>query len=120
MRDPRGVLWIQTDDGAYTSKTNCMLLAALPGKVNDGKVTTSAGIKTRVGMQANEQNIKRFFVGPKGCEVTGITLTPDFKTLFINIQHPGEDQPGSHGARLLVVPHRVQRRWLPKKTAVWF
>ena len=93
--DPRGVLWIQTDDGAYTSKTNCMLLAALPGKVNDGKeVTTSAGIKTRVGMQANEQNIKRFFVGPKGCEVTGITLTPDFKTLFINIQHPGEDQPG--------------------------
>ena len=93
--DPRGVLWIQTDDSAYTSKTNCMLLAALPGKVNDGKeVTTSAGIKTRVGMQANDQNIKRFFVGPKGCEVTGITLTPDFKTLFINIQHPGEDQPG--------------------------
>ena len=93
--DPRGVLWIQTDDGAYTSKTNCMLLAALPGKVNDGKeVTTSAGIKTRVGMQANDQNVKRFFVGPKDCEVTGITLTPDFKTLFINIQHPGDDQPG--------------------------
>ena len=93
--DPRGVLWIQTDDGAYTSRTNCMLLAALPGKVNDGKeVTSSVGQKTRVGMQATEQNIKRFFVGPKGCEVTGITLTPDFKTLFINIQHPGEDQPG--------------------------
>ena len=93
--DPRGVLWIQTDDGAYTKKTNCMLLAALPGKVNDGKeVTTSAGIKTRVGMQANDQNIKRFFVGPKGCEVTGITLTPDFKTLFINIQHPGEGIDG--------------------------
>lgn len=93
--DPRGVLWVQTDDGAYTDTTNCMLLAALPGKVNDGKeVTSSVGQKTRVGMQANEQNIKRFFVGPKGCEVTGITLTPDFKTLFINIQHPGEDQAG--------------------------
>ena len=88
--DPRGVLWIQTDDGAYTDTTNCMLLAALPGKVNDGEIkTTSAGQQTRVGMQANEQNIKRFFVGPEGCEVTGITLTPDFKTLFINIQHPG-------------------------------
>ncbi|MDO5769273.1 MAG: PhoX family phosphatase [Psychrobacter sp.] len=88
--DPRGVLWIQTDDGAYTDTTNCMLLAALPGKVNDGAIkTTSAGQSTRLGMQANEQNIKRFFVGPEGCEVTGITMTPDFKTLFINIQHPG-------------------------------
>ena len=93
--DPRGVLWIQTDDGAYTDTTNCMLLAALPGKVNDGKViTTSAGENTRVGMQASESNIKRFFVGPKCCEVTGITLTPDFKTLFINIQHPGEGIDG--------------------------
>ena len=38
---------------------------------------------------ANNDNIKRFFVGPEGCEVTGITMAPDFKTLFINIQHPG-------------------------------
>lgn len=93
--DPRGVLWIQTDDGAYTDTTNCMLLAALPGKVNDGKVvTTTAGESTRVGMQASDKTIKRFFVGPKGSEVTGITLTPDFKTLFINIQHPGEGIDG--------------------------
>ena len=88
--DPRGVLWIQTDDGAYTDTTSCMLLAALPGKVSDGTaITTSAGQQTRVGMPASNDNIKRFFVGPEGCEVTGITMTPDFKTLFINIQHPG-------------------------------
>ncbi|WP_201533781.1 PhoX family protein [Psychrobacter immobilis] len=88
--DPRGVLWIQTDDGAYTDTTSCMLLAALPGKVSDGTtITTSAGQPTRVGMAASNDNIKRFFVGPEGCEVTGITMTPDFKTLFINIQHPG-------------------------------
>ncbi len=30
------VCWIQTDDGAYTDVTNCMLLAALPGTVGDG------------------------------------------------------------------------------------
>ena len=30
-------------------------------------------------------------MGPKGCEITGITETPDGKTLFINIQHPGEN-----------------------------
>ncbi|WP_201604688.1 PhoX family protein [Psychrobacter immobilis] len=88
--DPRGVLWIQTDDGAYTDTSSCMLLAALPGKVSDGTaITTSAGQQTRVGMPASNDNIKRFFVGPEGCEVTGITMAPDFKTLFINIQHPG-------------------------------
>lgn len=87
--DPRGVLWIQTDDGAYTNKTNCMLLAGLPGKVGDGvQLSTSAGKTTFVGKAMNDDTLKRFFVGPKGCEVTGITLTPDFKTLFINIQHP--------------------------------
>ena len=31
-----GICWIQTDDGAYTDVTNCMLLAALPGRVGDG------------------------------------------------------------------------------------
>ncbi|XWW58195.1 PhoX family phosphatase [Psychrobacter sp. HD31] len=88
--DPRGVLWIETDDGKYTDTTSCMLLAALPGQVGDGQTTTtSAGTQTRVGAAATDENIKRFFVGPKGCEVTGITMTPDFKTMFINIQHPG-------------------------------
>jgi secreted PhoX family phosphatase len=29
-------------------------------------------------------------VGPAGCEVTGVTETPDGKTMFVNIQHPGE------------------------------
>ncbi len=28
--------------------------------------------------------------GPNGCEVTGVVLTPDGRTMFINIQHPGE------------------------------
>jgi secreted PhoX family phosphatase len=32
-----GLLWIQTDDGAYTDVTNCMMLAALPGQVGDGQ-----------------------------------------------------------------------------------
>ena len=36
------------------------------------------------------KEIRRFFVGPKECEVTGLTFTPDSKTMFINIQHPGE------------------------------
>ncbi len=33
---------------------------------------------------------RRFLTGPNGCEITGITRTPDGRCLFINIQHPGE------------------------------
>jgi uncharacterized protein len=43
------------------------------------------------------KEIRRFLVGPSGCEVTGITWTPDRKTMFVNIQHPGEI--GSHPNR---------------------
>ena len=92
--DPRGVLWIQTDDGAYTDTTNCMMLAALPGKVGDGaKAITSAGQETIVGKQVTDENLRRFLTGPKQCEITGVTMTPDYKAIFINVQHPGEDSP---------------------------
>jgi uncharacterized protein len=91
--DPRGLLWIQTDDGAYTDVTNCMMLAAVPGQVGDGQkdVAAASGTKTIVGAQATPDNVRRFLVGPKDCEVTGIAITPDGKTMFCNIQHPGED-----------------------------
>jgi hypothetical protein len=36
------------------------------------------------------KQIKRFLVGPVDCEVTGISWTPDMKTMFVNIQHPGD------------------------------
>ena len=38
-------------------------------------------------------------VGPKDCEVTGIVFTPDHKTMFVNIQHPGEDTRPDFAAR---------------------
>ena len=38
--------------------------------------------------------LRRFLVGPKECEITGIAETPDGKALFVNIQHPGEDDRG--------------------------
>ena len=43
------------------------------------------------------KEIRRFLVGPDGCEVTGITWTPDRRTMFVNIQHPGE--VGNHPNR---------------------
>jgi secreted PhoX family phosphatase len=97
--DGRGLCWIQTDDGAYTDATNCMMLAALPGAVGDGerKViintdgTATRNVESPVGKPATDGTLRRFLVGPKGSEITGIATTPDYRTLFVNIQHPGEE-----------------------------
>jgi secreted PhoX family phosphatase len=88
--DPRGVLWIQTDDGAYTDVTNCMMLAGVPGSVGDGGPVTIGAQTTFVGKQLPAADLRRFLVGPPECEITGIDMTPDGKTMFVNIQHPGE------------------------------
>jgi uncharacterized protein len=90
-----GVLYIQTDDGAFTDTSNCMLLAAVPGTVGDGRDVTvnnsAAGggtVTTRVGSTGT---LRRLLVGPIESEITGLTESPDGKALFVNIQHPGED-----------------------------
>ena len=75
--DPRGLLWIQTDNshGNEMGKlcNNQMLVTIPPAELNTAPV------------------IKRFLVGPTQCEITGIDITPDGKTMFLNIQHPGEE-----------------------------
>jgi hypothetical protein len=86
-----GILWIQTDDSAFTDKTNCMLLAAIPGRVGDGSVKVVEYDQRRVTTQVGQiGQLQRFLVGPKDCEITGVAESPDGKVLFVNIQHPGE------------------------------
>lgn len=94
------LMWIETDDGAMTDVTNCMLLAGQPGSVGDGGARTvtntnptsgaTATQATWVGASASAANLRRFLVGPTECEITGIDMTPDGRTLFVGIQHPGE------------------------------
>jgi secreted PhoX family phosphatase len=98
-----GICWIQTDDGAMTDETHCMMLAALPGQVGDGgKVTAknrmlvngveqSGTQETFVGATLGDARLRRFLIGPKGSEITGVTEAPGGRALFVNIQHPGED-----------------------------
>ena len=83
---PSGRLWIQTDvstaslnTGDYTGFGNNQMLCADP--------TTG--------------EIRRFLVGPNQCELTGVMTTPDEKTMFVGIQHPGEtpDLPSSSDVR---------------------
>ncbi len=73
--DGRGVLWIQTD-----MSTSAM------GKGDLAKLGNNALLAADV----TTGEVRRFLVGPSGCEVTGATGTPDGRTMFINIQHPGE------------------------------
>jgi uncharacterized protein len=73
--DARGVLWIQTDmssdekhRGELQRLGNNQMLACDPAT----------------------GEVRRFLTGPVGCEITGLALTPDGRTMFVNIQHPGE------------------------------
>ena len=101
-----GILWIETDDNTYTDVTNCMLLAAVPGTMGDGAavtidnlaagspdatVTTTVSVTTKVGKKLADNKFRRFLTAPRGAEVTGLAESPDGKTLFVNIQHPGEN-----------------------------
>ncbi len=72
--DPDGRLWIQTDTsesvmnaGDYAQFGNNQMLAADPAR----------------------SDLRRFLVGPLGQEITGVITTPDRRTMFVNIQHPG-------------------------------
>ncbi|MCB2250360.1 PhoX family phosphatase [Pseudomonas chlororaphis] len=72
--DKAGRLWILTDGdssntGDFAGMGNNQMLCADP----------------------DTGEIRRFMVGPVGCEVTGITFSPDQKSLFVGIQHPGEN-----------------------------
>ena len=77
--DSNGLLWIQTDgnyknEGDFAGQGNNQMLAGDP-------VTG---------------DIRRFLVGPNQCEVTGLTWSPDRRTMFVGIQHPGEKRGDSH------------------------
>ena len=77
--DKAGRLWIQTDgnysnQGDFAGQGNNQMLCADPAT----------------------GEVKRFLTGPIACEITGLAFTPDQKTLFVGVQHPGEELTGSH------------------------
>lgn len=40
--------------------------------------------------------VQRFLTGPVACEITGLAFSPDHKTMFVGVQHPGEEGAPSH------------------------
>ncbi|TNF33292.1 MAG: PhoX family phosphatase [Gammaproteobacteria bacterium] len=69
--DPDGRIFIQTDGGQPDGMNDQMLVA-----------------------DSRNGELRRLLSGVRGCEVTGITTTPDRRTLFVNLQHPGDGDPG--------------------------
>lgn len=78
---PSGRLWIQTDVSGSTINTG-----AYAGFGNNQMLC--ADVKTG--------ETRRFLVGPNICEITGVFVTPDERTMFVGIQHPGEAPSGAN------------------------
>lgn len=76
--DSRGRLWIQTD-----------------GNYSNAKGFAGMGNNQMLVADPNTGEIRRFMVGPKECEITGLCWDADMTTMFVGIQHPGE-KGGSH------------------------
>ena len=72
--DSSGFLWIQTD-GNYSNAEDFAGMGNNQMLIGD----TESG------------EIRRFLVGPRECEITGITWSADRRTVFVGVQHPGED-----------------------------
>jgi secreted PhoX family phosphatase len=68
--DPSGGLWIATDgEPAVTRSTDGLWAVTLDGDERGA--------------------MRRFLRGPVGCEICGPCFSPDGKTLFVTVQHPG-------------------------------
>jgi secreted PhoX family phosphatase len=72
--DADGRLWIQTDIGESEQ-----LRGALAPFGNNAMLVANP----------DTGEIRRFLTGPIGQEITGVITTPDQRTMFVNVQHPG-------------------------------
>lgn len=73
--DPNGRLWIQTDMGDIGPD--------YAGPLKD------FGMNGMLAADPATGEVRRFLTGPWGQETTGVTMTPDSRTMFVNFQHPG-------------------------------
>jgi secreted PhoX family phosphatase len=95
--DRDGRLWIQTDVSNGTQN-----------RADRGH--DAIGNNQMLVADVETGDIRRFLVGPRGAEITGITSTPDRRTVFINVQHPGESTSywnGLNGAPSAANPRTV-------------
>ncbi|MBT9488306.1 MAG: PhoX family phosphatase [Rubrivivax sp.] len=96
--DDFGRLWVQTDQAGNATGdwvnigANCMVCA-----------------------DPNTGTTRRFLTAPPNAEVTGVTMTPDGKTMFVGLQHPGEDSTAANPTAFSNWP---QSQWAVKADGV--
>lgn len=77
--DAAGRLWIQTD---YDDREPAM---------------HNMGCNQLLCADPVSREVRRFLVGPRGCEITGLAWSPDGRAMWANIQHPELSFPASDG-----------------------
>ena len=74
-------------------ETNDQMLAVIPSTLLDENGNPD------VINPNNQSELRRFFVGPNDCEVTGLAFTDNYQNFFINVQHP-RNWPSSSDATI--------------------
>ncbi|OUE46408.1 Tat pathway signal protein [Billgrantia desiderata SP1] len=72
--DPDRRVWIQTDISESVMNTG---------------IHEVFGNNQMLVADPETGEIRRFLTGPIGQEITGVVTTPDQRTMFVNVQHPG-------------------------------
>jgi uncharacterized protein len=76
--DLNGILWIQTDMSDSQQRGGPF------------------GENAMLAAEPATGEIRRFLSGPVNQEVTGVIMTPEMRTMFVNMQHPGDQsRPGN-------------------------
>jgi hypothetical protein len=73
--DAMGTLWVETD---------------MSGSLMHKGDHANFGNNQMLAVDPDTGVFRRFLTGPRGCEITGFHTTPDNRSAFVNIQHPGE------------------------------
>ena len=77
--DDFGRLWVQTDQAG-----------------NAAGDWVNIGANSMVCADPVSGETRRFLTAPPNAEVTGVTMTPDGRTMFVGVQHPGEDSTAAN------------------------
>jgi uncharacterized protein len=80
---PSGRVWMQND--------------VTKSSINKG-VYAGFGNNQMLCIDPRTRETRRFMTGPNQCELTGAFVTPDERTMFVGVQHPGEDPHGKNDA----------------------
>jgi hypothetical protein len=82
--------WFSTPDNAAVDSFGRLWIATDQGKAWKTLSGSADGLWALETAGEGRETGRMFFRAPEGAEVTGPQFTPDVRTLFLSVQHPGE------------------------------